>query len=147
MRCSVRAGSKADPYYVSRSRLGKLVALAVAMATKPSPVPDPRERPEPTLGVSLPTGAAAGAAPLRCIQRPTGEWFTFAVGNATGKDTPDATDLLTEHEARQRLEAAGVSPSGIDTQLTMARANPEISGDELALPDPVVGSSTAGSSE
>ena len=83
----------------------------------------------------MPTAESA----LRCIQRPTGEWFTFAVGNAPGKDTPDATDLLTEAEARERLRAAGLDASAIDARLTAARATAEVSGDELPLPDPVVG--------
>ena len=117
------------------------------MIPKQSPAVDPLtpEAPSLTEPMPLPTAPAASAPPLRCIQRPTGEWFTFAAGNAPGKDTPDATELFTETEARARLEAAGLSQSQIDARLTAARATPEISGDELLLPDPVVGSSTAGS--
>lgn len=116
------------------------------MIPKQSPAVDPLTPEAPSLTDPMPTPAAqaASAPPLRCIQRPTGEWFTFAAGNAPGKDTPDATDILTETEVRTRLEATGLSPSEIDARLTAARANPEISGDELLLPDPVVGSSTAG---
>jgi hypothetical protein len=83
----------------------------------------------------MPTAESA----LRCIQRPTGEWFTFAAGNAPGKDTPDATDLLTEAQARERLQAAGLAPDDVDSRLAAARATAEVSGDELLLPDPVVG--------
>jgi hypothetical protein len=117
------------------------------MIPKQSPAVDPLTPVAPSLTEPMPTpaGSAAGAPPLRCIQRPTGEWFTFAVGNASGKDTPDASDLLTESEARQRLAAVGLDPAGIDARLAEARATPEISGDELPLPDPVVGASTAGS--
>jgi hypothetical protein len=114
------------------------------MTPKPSPAVDPLTPAAPTLTEPMPT--ATGAAPeqqpvprLRCIQRPTGEWFTIAAGNAPGKDTPDATDLWTEDEARTRLRALGVSPADIDEHLTTARAHPEVSGDELPLPDPVVG--------
>jgi hypothetical protein len=117
------------------------------MIPKQSPAVDPLTPDAPSVTDTMPTPAGPGAStpPLRTIQRPTGEWFTFAAGNAPGRDTPDATDLFTETEARERLEAAGLSPSQIDAQLTAARANPEVSGDELPLPDPVVGSSTAGS--
>lgn len=116
------------------------------MIPKQSPAVDPLTPMAPSLTEPMPTaaGADAGAPPLRCIQRPTGEWFTFAAGNAAGKDTPDATDLLTEGEARQRLAAAGLAPAEIEARLAQARANPEITGDELLLPDPVVGASTAG---
>ena len=85
----------------------------------------------------MPTPTAESA--LRCIQRPTGEWFTFAAGNAPGKDTPDATELLTEAEAREGLRAAGIPLADIDARLAAARAKAEVSGDELPLPDPVVG--------
>jgi hypothetical protein len=83
----------------------------------------------------MPTAESA----VRCIQRPTGEWFTFATGNAPGKDTPDATELLTEAEAREQLQAAGVPSAEIGARLAAARAKAEVSGDELPLPDPVVG--------
>jgi hypothetical protein len=118
------------------------------MIPKPSPAVDPLTPEAPSLSEPMPTptASASSAPPLRCIQRPTGEWFTFAVGNAIGKDTPDATELLTETEARERLESAGLTATQIDARLTAARATPEISGDELPLPDPVVGSSTAGGS-
>jgi hypothetical protein len=81
---------------------------------------------------------------VRCIQRPTGEWFTFATGNAPGKDTPDATELLTEAEARRQLQAAGVPSVEVGTRLAAARAKAEVSGDELPLPDPVVGGPVSG---
>lgn len=115
------------------------------MIPNQSPAVDPLTPDAPSLTGPMPTPAApeASATPLRCIQRPTGEWFTFAPGNAAGKDTPDATDLLTETEARDRLQAAGLSPSQIDAGLTEARAHPEVSGGEQPVPDPVIGSSTA----
>jgi len=116
------------------------------MIPKQSPAVDPLTPDAPSLTEPMPTPAqsAASAPPLRCIQRPTGEWFTFAVANPIGKDTPDATDLFTESEARQRLEAGGLSALQIDARLAEARATPEISGDELALPAPIIGSYTAG---
>ena len=55
----------------------------------------------------MPTPAAPAPAAIRCIQRPTGEWFTFAPGNAPGRDTPDAIDLLTEAETRERSAPVG----------------------------------------
>jgi hypothetical protein len=120
------------------------------MNPKQSPAVDPLTPDAPRLTESMPTpeGRAPTPAPapaaIRCIQRPTGEWFTFATGNAPGKDTPDATELLTEAEARARLTALGVSAVEVDERLAAARATPEISGDELPLPDPpVVGGATA----
>ena len=74
-----------------------------------------------------PTATAPGR--LRCLQRPTGEWFTFAAGNAPGKDTPDAAELFTEAEARQQLADRGVAANGIDDVITQARAQAEVSGD------------------
>lgn len=122
------------------------------MNPKQSPAVDPLTPDAPRLTESMPTpeGPAPTPAPagtaLRCIQRPTGEWFTFATANAPGKDTPDATELLTEAQARDRLSATGVLSSEIDARLAAARANCEVSGDELPLPDPpVVGGSTASS--
>ncbi len=87
----------------------------------------------------MPTAESA----LRCLQRPTGEWFTFAAGNAPGKDTPDATELLTEAEARAGLQAAGLSPAEVEARLAAARAKPEVGGDELPLPDPAIGGPAA----
>jgi hypothetical protein len=110
------------------------------MTPKPSAAVDPLTPDAPSLAESMPTPAASaptpGPATLRCIQRPTGEWFTFAPGNAPGKDTPDATELFTEAEARERLQALSLSTSAIDARIAAARANPEVSGDELPLPDP-----------
>ena len=67
--------------------------------------------------------------PVRCIQRPTGEWFTFAPANAPGKDTPDAPDLFTEAEARDRLRELGFAEPLIDQSLAWARKHAEVSGD------------------
>ena len=99
------------------------------MATKPSPSPDVQAPSAPSLGAALPTDPSTAQAPLRCIQRPTGEWFTFAVGNPPGRDTPDAVDLLTEAEARARLRDRGVPESAIEDTLASARATAEVSGD------------------
>jgi hypothetical protein len=122
------------------------------MNPKQSPAVDPLTPDAPRLTESMPTpeGPAPAAAPpstaIRCIQRPTGEWFTFAPGNAPGKDTPDATELLTEAEARAHLAAQGITAGEIEARLSAARATPEVSGDELPLPDPpVVGGGTANS--
>src|SRR5215217_3554369 len=101
------------------------------MIPKQSPAVDPLTPDAPSLAESMPTPASAAAPSLRCIQRPTGEWFTFAPGNAPGKDTPDATDLLTELQARDQLRGRGVSDAEADAQIAAARAIPEISGDEL----------------
>jgi hypothetical protein len=109
------------------------------MTPKISPAVDPLTPDAPSLTEAMPTPAAPGPAALRCIQRPTGEWFTFASGNAPGKDTPDATELLTESETRRQLSARGVPDAEVDAVLAAARATPEVSGDELPLPDPVVG--------
>ena len=99
------------------------------MATKPSPSPDVQDPSSPSLGAALPTAPTTAQAPLRCIQRPTGEWFTFAVGNPPGRDTPDAVDLLTEAEARARLRERGVLEAAIEETLATARGAAEISGD------------------
>ena len=109
------------------------------MTPKQSPAVDPLTPDAPSLAESMPTPAAPAPAPLRCIQRPTGEWFTFAIGNAVGRDTPDAVDLLTEAEAREAFRAQGVSDTEAEARIAAARATPEVSGDELPLPDPVVG--------
>ena len=52
---------------------------------------------------------------------------------------PDATELLTEAETRDELRSRGVPDAEADARIAWARANPEVSGDELPLPDPVVG--------
>jgi hypothetical protein len=121
------------------------------MIPKQSPAVDRLTPDAPSLTESMPTPAAPAPPALRCIQRPTGEWFTFATGNARGKDTPDATDLLTEAETREQLRGHGVPDADASRQIAAARANPEVSGDELPLPDPVVGgpagSARAGSGE
>ncbi|MEO5824090.1 MAG: hypothetical protein ABIT71_26585 [Vicinamibacteraceae bacterium] len=100
---------------------------------------DPLTPDAPSLAESMPTPAAPAPPAIRCIQRPTGEWFTLAAGNAPGKDTPDATDLLTEAVARERLEAAGLTSSQVETAIVAARTSAEVTGDEMLLPDPVVG--------
>jgi hypothetical protein len=109
------------------------------MTPKQSPAVDPLTPDAPSLTEAMPTPTAPAPAPLRCIQRPTGEWFTFAAGNAPGKDTPDATDLLTEAQTRDQLRGRGVPDAEADGLIAAARATPEVSGDELPLPDPVVG--------
>ena len=109
------------------------------MTPKQSPVVDPLTPDAPSLTESMPTPAAPAPAAVRCIQRPTGEWFTFASGNAQGRDTPDATDLLTEAQTWDRLRTRGVPDVEAAAQIAWARANAEVSGDELPLPDPVVG--------
>jgi hypothetical protein len=109
------------------------------MTPKQSPAVDPLTPDAPSLTEAMPTPAAPAPAALRCIQRPTGEWFTFAPGNARGKDTPDATELLTVAETREQLRSRGVPDADADAQIAAARARPEVSGDELPLPDPVVG--------
>jgi len=109
------------------------------MTPKQSPAVDPLTPDAPSLVEAMPTSAASAPSAVRCIQRPTGEWFTFATGNAPGRDTPDATDLLTEAETREQLRARGTTDTEAEAQIAWARANPEVSGDELPLPDPVVG--------
>jgi hypothetical protein len=117
------------------------------MIPKQSPAVDPLTPEAPSLTDAMPTPAAPAPTPaptpatatLRCIQRPTGEWFTFAAGNAPGKDTPDATELLTEAQARDRLQALSLAAPAVEARIVAARANAEVTGDELPLPDPVVG--------
>jgi hypothetical protein len=109
------------------------------MTPKQSPAVDSLTPDAPNLTEAMPTPATPPPAAIRCIQRPTGEWFTFAIGNAPGKDTPDATDLLTESQTREQLRARGVPDAEADARIAAARATPEVSGDELPLPDPVVG--------
>jgi len=88
--------------------------------------------------------AATATSTVRCIQRPTGEWFTFAIANAPGKDTPEAVDLCTEAEIRQQLQKVGVPEEQIDARILAARAKAEVSGDEMPIPDPVVGGLDSG---
>ena len=118
------------------------------MTPKPSPAVDPLTPETPSLTESMPTPAAPAPTPapatLRCIQRPTGEWFTFAAANPRGKDTPDATELFTEAGARERLQSLSLPTSAIDARIAAARANAEVSGEELPLPDPVVGGGSPG---
>jgi hypothetical protein len=104
------------------------------MTPKQSQAPAARPQDAPTLANPAPSEAPP---PLRCIQRPTGEWFTLAPGNAPGRDTPDATELWTEAEARERLAASGLAADAIDAALTRARANAEVSGDIADWPSPV----------
>jgi hypothetical protein len=109
------------------------------MTPKQSPAVDLLTPDAPSLTEAMPNPAAPAPAALRCIQRPTGEWFTFASGNAQGRDTPDATDLLTEAETRDELRSLGVPDVEAAARIAWARANPEVTGDEMPLPDPVVG--------
>ena len=104
------------------------------MTPKQSQAPAARAQDAPTLANPAPSEAQP---PLRCIQRPTGEWFTLAPRNAPGRDTPDATELWTEAEARDRLAAAGHAPEAIDEALARARASAEVSGDIADWPSPV----------
>jgi hypothetical protein len=76
------------------------------------------------------------AQPLRCLQRPTGEWFTVATANAPGRDTPDATELWTEAEARDQLAARGYEPEAISRAIAEARERCEVSGDIADWPSP-----------
>src|SRR5688572_8192076 len=99
------------------------------MTPKPSPAVDPLTPEAPSLTESMPTPAAPAALPIRCIQRPTGEWFTFATTNAPGKDTPDASDLCTETEVREKLADLGHGAAAISAFVTQARASAEVSGD------------------
>jgi hypothetical protein len=85
----------------------------------------------------MPTAQPAKPVPnVRCIQRPTGEWFTMAPTNAPGKDTPDATELWTEAETRDRLAELGHAREAIDEILRRARETPEVSGDIAEWPEP-----------
>jgi len=114
------------------------------MTPKQSPAVDSLTPDAPRLAETMPSAAAPAPAAVRCIQRPTGEWFTFATANARGKDTPDATDLKTEAEIREQLRAMGIPEPDADARIEAARANAEVSGDELPLPDPVVGGPASG---
>jgi len=109
------------------------------MTPKQRPAVDLLTPDAPTLTEAMPIPAAPAPAAIRCIQRPTGEWFTFATGNAPGRDTPDATDLLTEAEARVAFRTHELPDAEADARIAWARANAEVTGEELPLPDPVVG--------
>jgi hypothetical protein len=85
--------------------------------------------PTTTLVAPVPAGNATAQPRFRCIQRPTGEWFTFAP-NEPGSELPDAAELYTEHEARRRLADLGFKPAIVDQTLAFARAHAEISGGE-----------------
>jgi hypothetical protein len=104
------------------------------MIPKQSQAQAPVPQDAPTVTSATPSDVLA---PLRCIQRPTGEWFTLAAGNAPGRDTPDATELWTDAEARERLAARGLAPDAIEAQLARARANAEVTGDIADWPPPV----------
>jgi hypothetical protein len=104
------------------------------MTPKPSQAQASATQDTPTVTSATPTDALAA---LRCIQRPTGEWFTLAPGNAPGRDTPDATELWTETEARDQLSARGASADAVDTALARARETAEVSGDIADWPPPV----------
>jgi hypothetical protein len=104
------------------------------MTPKQSQAQASRAQDAPTVASAAPSEALP---PLRCIQRPTGEWFTLAAGNAPGRDTPDATELWTEAEARERLADRGVAPDAVETMLAQARATAEVTGDIADWPSPV----------
>jgi hypothetical protein len=99
-------------------------------------MPTPMPTPKPTATRATPTPAAGPAAPprFRCLQRPTGEWFTFAPG-APGSELPDATALFTETEARRHLADLGFTPPLVEQTLAWARAHAEVSSDET-VPGP-----------
>jgi hypothetical protein len=107
----------------SSSMHGKVVAHSSSRAGG-TPI-QPKER--HTLTATTPKPATQH--PVRCIQRPTGEWFTFVPGNPPGKDTPDASDLCTEAEARTKLGDLGYPPPIIDQSIAYARKHAEVSGD------------------
>jgi len=113
------------------------------MTPKQRPAVDLLTPDAPTLTEAMPIPAAPAPAAIRCIQRPTGEWFTFSAGNAPGRDTPDAIDLLTEAETRVAFRAHGLPDAEADARIAWARANAEVTGEELPLPDPVVGGPAA----
>jgi hypothetical protein len=89
----------------------------------------PTPMPIPTPPTPVQTGNRAAPPRFRCLQRPTGEWFTFAPG-APGTDVPDATELLTAAEARRRLEDLGFKAPIVEQTLAYARAHAEVSADE-----------------
>ena len=95
----------------------------------------PEPMPTPTTASSARAGNAATPPQFRCLQRPTGEWFTFAPAEP-GTELPDATDLLTEAEARRRLEELGFTSAIVEQTLAYARAHAEVSGDETVVPEP-----------
>ena len=104
------------------------------MIPKQSQAHAPVPQDAPTVSSATPSDELV---PLRCIQRPTGEWFTLAAGNAPGRDTPDATELWTETEAREQLAARGLAPDVIEAELARARATAEVTGDIADWPSPV----------
>jgi len=87
--------------------------------------------PIPTPATPVQAGQAAAPPHFRCLQRPTGEWFTFAP-NEPGAELPDATELYTEIEVRRRLSDLGFTPAIVEQTLAYARAHAEISSDESA---------------
>lgn len=94
----------------------------------------PTPMPTPTPASPVPAGSAVAPPRFRCLQRPTGEWFTFAPGEP-GSPLPDATELFTEDEARHRLADLGFKPAVIEQTLAYARAHAEVSVDD-AVPGP-----------
>ena len=94
----------------------------------------PTPMPTPTPNTAAHAGRTAAPPRFRCLQRPTGEWFTFAPGEP-GSALPDATALFTESEARQRLSELGFKPDVVEQTLAYARAHAEVSGDET-IPGP-----------
>ena len=100
----------------------------------PMPMPMPTPTPTATRATPDPTGGIAAPPSFRCLQRPTGEWFTFAPA-APGAELPDATALFTEIEARRRLTELGFTPAIVEQTLAWARAHAEVSADET-VPGP-----------
>lgn len=95
----------------------------------------PMPMPTPTPARPVQAGTPASQPRFRCIQRPTGEWFTFAP-NAPGAELPDATELHTEIEVRRRLTDLGFKPALVEQTLAYARAHAEVSSGE-AVPVPI----------
>jgi hypothetical protein len=89
--------------------------------------------PTPARATPLQTGNTPAPPCFRCLQRPTGEWFTFAPGGP-GSNLPDATALFTELEARRRLADLGFKRAIVEQTLAYARAHAEISADEETAP-------------